>query len=990
MSQAIVGRIFWKELRVQRAFWAWILGLGAVIQFLPVLLGREYYQYAVHANVFQSIDVVMACCFAAGSAAIAFAGETEARTKLLFQRLPVRSAELLLGKLGWSFLATYALYLLLMLTGGLWSGEGLVWASHKAGARFTFDLTSSTSWISLFWPLPFLLFGVLCSLTLRDVLTTVTVAGVGTAVFFSSTNQDNWLLACCVGLAVVIGDVLLLPQWLRDSAPASWSDWLPRIGRLRTAREHSTLSVRSPVAWRRAASSLLWKEWRQAIGLTLLIAGAGAVVVGLTDRYGRVPNQVNEWLLMGAVCLTTVPILFGVAAGHADRRDNAYRLLANRGVSPNAYWLLKHVVWLGLAMGTLLFLMGWEQVFLKVFPSTGVERPFLWEMARSTVETTFHLLHPGVLVILAMGLFSVLLLYALGHALSLAIPSAMTALVVALIGWLIVAALWTVGAAVEIPFWWTIGVFPLILLFAGWLRTRDWLVDRNSLSGWGRVALSVVVPFFLMFCGIAAFRVVQVPTVTLPIEIQTPQPLLPGDARSLEESQFVAAIRSLSGPPPHETSAWWTTGEGWAHASAETRTWVERNEKARQLALDAVGKPPGDFPSDGWIAPYRSGVFNCDGVMYLVTLLLDSARRLESEDRLEEALGHYVAVARLGDDLERSNRIPSPPRIPSTQLKAIEGMDRWAAHPKQRAELIKQVITLFQRFEEDAPSDSITLLRDWRLERELFEDYVWKGNNPNERNRTTAETGIVRWCLPWELLRLQRVQDAIFSRSLDKTQIVERDLRDRGFVDPVLITSDRLDAPWKFERTTLEPPNEAPGAGMWLAGSWRVNHAALARLHFLAWAAADYRRVHHKLPDRLQNLVPQYFAWLPVDPWNGRDFLYEPKGVPMRMKSWAQLLDRDEPFIASGGESNCRIEINPKPSPGAPPVRIITPTGSYPNENLSLQEPIDFPSPVVPIPSDGTVSSNDSAHPRTNHSGSNKLFGKPAPKRPRATDLPRE
>jgi hypothetical protein len=937
-----------------------------------MLLGQAYYKDAVHLHFFQSVDVVMACCFAVGSTAIAFAGETEARTKQLFQRLAVRTVELLVGKLGWSLLSTYALYLLLMLTGAIWSGEGLVWASHRAGSRIAFDPTSPESWVSLFWPLPFLVFGVLCSLALRDVLTTVTVAGVGTALFFSSifssTNRDNLLVACIVGLAVVIGDVLLLPRWLRDSDSAAWSDWLPRIGKLRTARDYSTLSVRSPLAWRRAASSLLWKEWRQAIGLTLLIAGAGAIIVGLTDRYGRVFAQANEWLLMGAVGLTTIPLLFGVTAGRADRRDDAYRLLANRGVSPNAHWLIKHAVWLGLAMGTMLFLMGWEQLFLKVFPSTGAEQPFLWEMVRSTVETTFHLTDPGVLAVLGMGLFAVLLLYALGHALSVAIPSAMTALVVALIGWLIVAILWAVGAGLEIPFWWTIAVFPWIFLLAGWVRTRDWLVDRNSLASWGRVALSVVVPLFLMFCGIAAYRVVQIPAVTLPIELLSSQPLLPSDARSLKESQFVAAIRSLSGPAPHETLAWWNNNEIWGHP--QMRHWVERNEKARQLALEAVRKPPGDFPSDGWIAPYRSGGFNCDGVMYLVTLLLQSAHRLELEDRLEESLEHYVAVARLGDDLERSNRIPSPPVFPSTRLTAIEGMDRWAAHPRQKAELIKQAITLFQRFEEDAPSKSITLLRDWRLERKLFEDYDWKGNNPNESNRTTAETGIVRWCLPWELLRLQRVQDAIFSRSLEKTQIVERDLHDRGFVDPVLIDFDRLDAPWKFERTTLQPPNNAPTAVNWLVGSRRVTHAAQGRLHFLAWAAADYRREHHKLPDRLQNLVPRYFAWLPIDPWNGREFLYEPKGVPWPMKALGQDLERDLPFIASAGERDCRIEVNPQPNAeGAPPVRIIMGTGHKPNDNLNLQQPIEFPSPAVAIPYA-------------------KLFGKPAPKRPRATDLP--
>src|SRR5579862_7219529 len=108
MSQAIVGRIFWKELRVQRAFWVWILALGVLIQLAPLFFGLAYYRSLFQFHWFSSVNIVMACCFAVGSTAIAFAGETESRTKSLFQRLPLRVVDLLVGKLGWSILGTYA------------------------------------------------------------------------------------------------------------------------------------------------------------------------------------------------------------------------------------------------------------------------------------------------------------------------------------------------------------------------------------------------------------------------------------------------------------------------------------------------------------------------------------------------------------------------------------------------------------------------------------------------------------------------------------------------------------------------------------------------------------------------------------------------------------------------------------------------------------------------------------------------------------------
>jgi hypothetical protein len=320
-----------------------------------------------------------------------------------------------------------------------------------------------------------------------------------------------------------------------------------------------------------------------------------------------------------------------------------------------------------------------------------------------------------------------------------------------------------------------------------------------------------------------------------------------------------------------------------------------------------------------------------------------------------------------------------------TRTTVLEAMDDWTAAPGQNTPLVKQAIATFQRFEENAPSASLAVLRDWQRERELFEDYDWKGNNPIERNKTAAETGFIRWCFPWELVRLKRVQDAIFSRSLDKMQIVERDLRNRGFVDPQLTESDRLAAPWKFERTTLEPPNEAPGYGIFLMPTSRVNSVAIARLHFLAWATVDYEREHHKLPATLQELVPQYFAWLPVDPWAGRNFAYLPKGAPLRIKSLIQTFDRNQPFIASAGQSDCRLEINPPHNPqGAPPVRIVTSGGLPLNDRLTLEEPIEFAVPAVGIPGRGSRTWPGAKSNAAPAQPPGKLFGKPAPKQPTA------
>src|SRR5580692_2389174 len=178
MSQAIVGRVFWKEARVQRAFWWWILGLGVFIQLLPVFLGRTYYRGALEIHWFYSVNVIIACCFAVGSTAIAFAGETENRTKSLFQRMPVRNGELLVGKLGWCLLGSYALASILALTASVLGGSSPAAPSNNLGIGS--EPGTSEFWLSLLLPIPFLLVGLLGSLAFRDVLTTVAITGTAT------------------------------------------------------------------------------------------------------------------------------------------------------------------------------------------------------------------------------------------------------------------------------------------------------------------------------------------------------------------------------------------------------------------------------------------------------------------------------------------------------------------------------------------------------------------------------------------------------------------------------------------------------------------------------------------------------------------------------------------------------------------------------------------------------------------------------------------
>ncbi len=426
---------------------------------------------------------------------------------------------------------------------------------------------------------------------------------------------------------------------------------------------------------------------------------------------------------------------------------------------------------------------------------------------------------------------------------------------------------------------------------------------------------------------------------------------------ALKQSLFVDAVKSLTGPQPPETHdpERHTVADGWEFVDASMRDWVTANEPAVKLALQAVQQERGDFPgSFGW--PTRvDGTFSGEAAINLMRLLLDSARKLESEDKLDAALENYVAVARLGNDLKRSNRMRSGWRV-TLQDAALGAMDHWAGHSKQSTALIKRAISLFQQFEQDAPSDATAILKGWRMERKMFQNNVWEGkNNPNhEKTRSAAETGFVRWCLPWELLRLQRLQDAMFATALDGVQLVERQLRERRFVDFDSNAFEFLHTPWKWERMTLGPPNDSPNGSDWKAiPAWLPNQAAMARMHFIVWAALDYRREHHKAACHVERIGPGLLylvADRPLD--RARLPLRTPRnpGSPVSTLTGAEVA-KDQPFLYSGGAFDCRIEVNVSHGNGIAPVEVVTricrqtrewwlPMLDYPAPALAILKPL--------------------------------------------------
>ena len=236
-------RIFWKEWRAQRSFWLGLLALAIGLEILLIFVAPlvRPTNWLEQLRFHEGLVVVLACSFATGSAAIAFAGEVEAKTKGLLQHVPIRARDLLAGKLTFSLAGSYALFVALWLVGSFLLSESrskavsrsLPFATakeefvrdlHVVRAREVADAEAKAEEFSidtrvlrenLVSPLAFIVVGGLFSLLLSDVLLTVLIAGISTAVLLAiPIVRDSLPIQGTVVAAALVCDFLLAHRWL--------------------------------------------------------------------------------------------------------------------------------------------------------------------------------------------------------------------------------------------------------------------------------------------------------------------------------------------------------------------------------------------------------------------------------------------------------------------------------------------------------------------------------------------------------------------------------------------------------------------------------------------------------------------------------------------------------------------------------------------------------------------------------------------------------
>ncbi len=179
--------------------------------------------------------------------------------------------------------------------------------------------------------------------------------------------------------------------------------------------------------------------------------------------------------------------------------------------------------------------------------------------------------------------------------------------------------------------------------------------------------------------------------------------------------------------------------------------------------------------------------------------------------------------------------------------------------------------------------------------------------------------------LPWERARALAALDRITGRNIRDTSGLVNRVEGRKLGE--FVGSDVrswVRPPWRDlpERWEIEEPAATTSYLAALEYKARVsvselnraycNNVVCRRAALLQIALAMYRLDHKEYPPRLANLVPEYLAELPLDPYSSQPFEFERAGLelPLEERSGAanfQRIEAHTPFFWSVGAGDFRL-----------------------------------------------------------------------------------
>ncbi len=924
-TRSIFWRLFWKEYRLQRALWIAMLALTTMVMlaFFASFSERDRPVF-----LFWTAAGLPAMYFL-GCGASLFAGEREAGTYEFQRALPVGAWRVFMAKIAYAVASAAMLFGLMSLLAFYLTG----WALHPPQGFFP----PAVILFGVLFGLDMLLWVTLFSLLSKRVLVAGILGVVATSVHLELAGnlfqvfQGNYAslpAVVAVALAVMLTDCAWGFNWFREK-----QDRRSRSVEAHIASELPAQTAPSFDHWLRASQwtilrRLAWQHWRQswrtmAVILAMLIPLSVMSVEGFRKiirlpETGRLDLSIDPISYLAAfLILASVPLL-GTTAFMADQRRRGFRFLTDRGVPPKRVWLSRLVILFAICVLAAVILL-----VVNLAGSVTVMK-MLDHFARDSVQDVISIAWKYAVArnaaFLALGY--VVLGLAAGQFCSMFLRSSLLAglfsivLTAILVAWC--ALMWFWG----VPWLWSVVPIPVVLLLATRLRTRDWLLERNTPRAWLRPAVAMFLPAAALFVAVPAYRVYTIPDVDPGFSVEEFNRAMTPEEKATFDLYQQALINTIKLPhcspcspncfegqkkpvaPTAQESAWIDANHAWVDANQKTI--AQAMKASRGKLFNPTGKPLN--PS----YPFTQSLYE------LAQLLICSAERLEDQGKLDEAFNRYAAVIRIAVHLRDWQPMPitmedyydcrncNPDQIEAVVYKRLP---RWAARPGQTPE---RIIAATRQLEQlTAGSSSVQGIK---LAYRWMELFLLAPPSAADGYFHGVPNGTMIWNrLPWERARALRmlnemtqfqirIMNCAEKQARSGEQIIRRYPRPEEIISP---WSEYLDYPYALRRQINVPPI-LYGMHYEMVQEFAVLETS-RRGTRLVMAIEAWKLRHGSLPKKLDELVGSCIDRMPVDPYSGRPFRYFPEGIKTGF-SWESKypggrIAANQPFLWSGGQN---------------------------------------------------------------------------------------
>ena len=959
----VFWRFAWKEYRMLRGFWLAVAALAVMIQLITL---ATLPASADRASMLFGIALGATVLYAVGAAATLFAVEHEEETYELLTTLPVEWLPVFLAKLLVAVASSAALGAVLVgssfLQVGPWNRDTAYLLLPAVAESIAWGIFMS---LTIRRPLVAAVATIaVVSVQVNLVMSLMTEQAVAIQDANNYPPAMWWRLA--ITALVLSMDVALGREWLRTTAANRESVW-KRFGR---SNVEAGSAQDSGVPTRRMMSRLMWQTWRESwwpMLLMMFFAAATGVfgilaIQSLSGQRYR-PGQDVELTFTFAVFLSGV---FATGVFGSDQRGRSYRFLAEHGARPRVVWFCRHVVWLGavftvVAVATAIIAIWCLEDFQRWTQGEGrasltrqshqIWNPYEWSSyqvteARSSIDAI-----ELILIGIAAG-------YAAGQLSSMLIRRSLSAGLLSVI----LAALLTAWGGVigewNVPGGWTFAFLPIVagLVVASWLRAKDWIIDRNTVRGWFGVAAALALPCIWAVAYVGTVRVAEVaqhppifggPPIVKTVDYSTDAA---AKAAGRELERAMGELVSLQQLKERETASGDEQILDALGPSVWRRMLLEENTAALDIAIPA---------SKARVAYFENASDLGSAAMRLTTLaerLIEQGDAYTAYKKPDRALECYLAALRVVGHARRG--IGSGLYVYFSQFErtALRRLLDWSVAEGQTSERLLAAIAELNQVIPTTPDQwreaqggtgylppMPSNRRDYQLIREALTARLHDMPNlpqsaesnwpfvaflvnqlPFERERALRVLEqIERW--EWESggKQLQAAFDGEWDGELregqDRQAVIAENLRsaiasarrmelaqgDSAYRDLLPVPYSWLSTT-EFLRSRYHVYSDFPNFLVYAADIYTLERAVKLQFALLA-----YRLDHGAYPAELDELLPKYLTEMPLDPYSGDEFQYEPNGLAGELDLGrgvpSEQVEPDTPFFWSVGYRFARL-----------------------------------------------------------------------------------